>query len=81
MGQLGWYGADVGKGRVRIGTAHTQALVGFTRDDGEKTSNMTANVDNEFSAIYLTSLDGRPIAESGRLLLATTARATLSGFQ
>ncbi len=63
MGQLGWYGADVGKGRVRIDTAHTQALVGFTRDDGEKTSNMTANVDNEFSAIYLTSLDGRPIAD------------------
>ena len=80
-GQLGWYGADAGKGRVRVDTPHTQALVGFVRDGGEKTSNLAADVDNVFSAVYLTSLDGRPIAESARLLLTTTARATLTDFE
>lgn len=80
-GQLGWYGADAGKGLVRIDTPCTQALVGFVRDGGKKTSNLAADVDNQFSAVYLTSLDGRPIAEAGRMLLTATARATLAGFE
>lgn len=80
-GQLGWYGADAGKGIVTIDTPCTQALVGFVRDGDKRTSNLAADVDNEFSAVYLTSLDGRPIAEAGRILLTTTARATLTDFQ
>jgi hypothetical protein len=79
-GQLGWYGADAGKGLVKVDTPCTQALLGFVRDGDRKTANLAADVDNEFSAVYLTSLDGRPIAEAGRMLLTTTARATLSGF-
>jgi len=80
-GQLGWYDADAGKGIVRIDTPCTQALVGFVRDGARRTSNLAAAVDNEFSSIYLTSLDGRSIAEADRLLLTTTARATLTDFQ
>ncbi len=79
--QLGWFGADAGKGLVKVDAPFTQALVGFVRDSGQKTTNLVANVDNEFSAVYLTSLDSRPIAEAGRLLLTTTARATLTGFE
>ena len=80
-GQLGWYGADIGKGLVRVDTPRTQVLVGYVHDADKKTSNLAADVNNEFSAIYLTSLDGQPIAEAERLLLTTTARATLTDFE
>jgi hypothetical protein len=56
-------------------------LVGFVRDGNKRTSNLAADVENEFSAVYLTSLDGRPISEAGRMMLTTTARATLTGFE
>jgi hypothetical protein len=80
-GDLGWYGADEKHGVVTIDTPNTQALIGYVRDGGRGTANMKAEVDNEFCCIYLTSLDGKPISSADRLLLTTTARATLSGFQ
>jgi len=37
--------------------------------------NISANVENEFCAIVLASLDGKSLADSTRLLLVTTARS------
>ncbi len=41
---------------------------------------MSAEVQNDFCSILLTSLDGNPIASSSRLLLTTTARTTNTGL-
>jgi hypothetical protein len=79
-GQIGWYDADAGNGVVTIDTPRTQALIGFVRDGRRLTSHMAGHVDNEFCCLYLTSLGDKTIRESDRLLLATTARATLTGF-
>ena len=79
-GELGWYDADRQQGVVAVDTPQTQALIGHVRDGRKATANLAAQVDNPFCCIYLTALDGEPIARSGRLLLTTTARATLSGF-
>jgi hypothetical protein len=79
-GQLGWYGADRERGLVSVDTPRTQALIGFVRDSDCVVENLAAEVDNPFCAIYLTSLEDRPIARSDRLLLTTTARAAHTGF-
>lgn len=81
-GELAWVGADSGKGKVVVDTPHTQALIGFVHKEPRATSNLrAARVDNPFCCIFLTSLDGRPLAESTRLLLTTTARASQTGFE
>jgi hypothetical protein len=50
-------------------------------DGGKGTSNLAAQVENEFCCVFLTSLDGKEISQADRLLLTTTARATLSAFE
>ncbi|MCH5372842.1 MAG: hypothetical protein JJ992_02610, partial [Planctomycetes bacterium] len=80
-GQLHWCDADRHQGFVTVDTPATQALIGFVGDSGKATSNLTARVENSFCCLYLTSLDGKPIAAASRLLLTATARATLSGFE
>lgn len=80
-GQIHWSRADGAKGLVAIDSLRSQALIGFVGDAGRKTTNLIAEVGNEFCALYLTSLDGKPVAQSGRLLLTTTARSTHTGFK
>lgn len=80
-GQLGWYGADDERGQVVVNSPHTQALIGFLDDDSRSTRNVTAKLDTPFASVILTSLDGRPIAKSERLLLATTATSAHTGFE
>jgi hypothetical protein len=74
-GQLKWYHGDVNKGLVTIDTPRTQALVGFVNANDVQLTNLSADVRNDFCSIVLTSCDGKPIAQSRRLLLALTARS------
>jgi len=80
-GQLGWYGADAKQGKVVVDAPHTQALIGFQREGRKATANLAARMETPFGSVYLTSLDGEPIAAAGRLLLTTTAAAGHTGFQ
>ncbi len=82
-GQIGWYGADEKQGRVVVDSPRTQALVGFLGEDpgdSRQTANLAAAIETPFAAVVLTSLDREPIGSTGRLLLATTARSTHTGF-
>jgi len=72
-GELKWHhGGNTGV--VTIDTPRSQALIGFVKARRPATRNLTAAVENDFCAITLGSLDGKPVAASARLLLTTGAR-------
>ena len=80
-GQILWQNADEDKGIVSVDSDRTQALIGFVKAADERTTNLTAQVENEFCCLVLTSLDGKPIERSARMLLTTTALATNTGIE
>ena len=79
-GELAWYHPEKGKGFVTVETDRSQALIGFLKGRGNQLKNLSAAVENEFCSIIITSLDGRPISHSRRLLLAATAKSANSGM-
>jgi hypothetical protein len=74
-GQLKWYLAADKKGLVVVNTARWQALIGYPASQDGAPGNFAAEVESEFCAITLASLDARPIAVAERLLLTTGGRA------
>jgi hypothetical protein len=64
---------------VTIDTDRTQALVGFVKTSGRETRHLAAEVENEFCAITLSSLDSKPIARSETLLLTACSRIENTG--
>jgi len=79
-GELTWHYSPQAKALVTVETERSQALIGFVKDHNTALKNLSAEVDNEFCSIILTSLDGQPISSSERLLLVTTARSGNSGM-
>ncbi len=79
-GELIWHHAD-NAGQVVIDAPMTQSIIGFGREFGHQPKNMSVNITNPFGSILLSSLDNKPIEQSENLLLATTARAGLSGME
>jgi hypothetical protein len=74
-GELAWRYSPQGKGLVTVETERSQALIGFVKHHNKALKNLSAEVENEFCSIILTSLDGQPISRSERLLLVATAQA------
>lgn len=79
-GELAWYHSENGKGSITVETEKSQALIGFIKDCDCELRNLSAEVENEFCSIILTSLEDEPISSSKRLLLAATARSANSGM-
>ena len=79
--QIGWYNADQKKGIITVDTPNTQALIGFVKGSGRNVRHLSAEVETPFCALMLTSLDGKPIEQSSKLLMTATAKATNSGFK
>ena len=79
-GELTWLNADRKQGLVTIETGRTEGLIGFVKASARPLAHMTAEVQNHFCSVLLTSLDGKPIASSSQLLLAATARTTNTGL-
>ncbi len=77
-GELTWEDTP-GDGRVLVDTPRHQVLIG--RAGRARTSNMECHWSNPFAAIQLASLEDRPIAEAGRLLLVTGARVANTGMK
>jgi len=77
--QLAWYTSPKKGGVVTIDAERSQALVGFVRANGKATQNLSAEVKNDFCTITLSSMDGKPISRSTRLLLTATAREQNTG--
>lgn len=71
---------DWQKGRVRIDTPRTQAVIGFFGRQPVETRDMRLALANgAFAAVAITSLDGEALSKSQRVLLTATGRADPSG--
>ena len=79
-GQLKWYTTGGSNGVVTIDTPRSQALVGFVKANNHTTSQLSAEVKNDFCAITLSSLDGRPLSLSTTLLLTACSRWQNTGI-
>ncbi|MBC9032007.1 hypothetical protein IAG41_06350 [Sphingomonas sp. JC676] len=79
-GELSWR-TDGGKnGLVSIDTPRSQALVGFIAANAQvQTRNLSADIKNQFATITLSSLDGKPLNLSNRMLLTTTGKVENTG--
>jgi hypothetical protein len=78
-GELAWHVSTEHGGLVIIDTDRTQALVGFVKANRRETRHLAAEVENDFCAITLSSLDSKPIARSETLLLTACSRYENTG--
>jgi hypothetical protein len=75
-GQLSWY-----TGLVTVYTDRTQALVGFLKANQKVLKNLSVDITNNFATVVLSSLDGKPLARSDRMLLTASSRVANSGMK
>jgi hypothetical protein len=75
-GELKW---DAGAGLVTVAAPTCVARIGFGSGPLEA-GPVTFEVKPEFAVVVVTALDGKPIPQSGRLLITTTARAENTGM-
>jgi hypothetical protein len=80
-GELAWFLAPDKKGLVVINTPRSQALVGFSRAEKQETANLALDLETPFSAVTLSALDDKPIAQSSRLLLTACASVANSNMR
>jgi hypothetical protein len=78
-GELAWHVSEEQGGLVTIDTPRTQALVGFVKANGKSTSQLSAQVKNDFCAITVSSLDSKPLSLSSTLLLTACSRIENTG--
>jgi hypothetical protein len=67
------------EGLVTVDSERSQALVGNV--SGHAITHLSANVQNRFCTIMLTSLDGAPLRSARRMLLTTGSRAGNTGMK
>jgi hypothetical protein len=79
-GELSWYVSPDKRGRVLVDTDRSQAVIGYSAANGTRPENLRVDLDNEFSTVVLSSLDGQPISSSGRMLLTAGARVANTGM-
>jgi hypothetical protein len=80
-GELVWNIEDPKAGLVTVNSERTQALVGFVKANRPTLKNLSAQIDNNFAAIVLSSMDARPIAQAGKLLLTAGSRVANTGMK
>jgi hypothetical protein len=77
-GQLVWYTSPADDptptGLVTIDSPRSQGLIGFVKVNDKRVTNLAADVKNDFCAIVVNSLEDRPIASCGRMLLTACVR-------
>ena len=79
-GELTWRRREK-KGLVTVRTDRTQAIVGFVGGRRRTLPNLAVEIDNAFCSIVLTSLDGKALAESSRMLLTAGSRVGTTAMQ
>jgi hypothetical protein len=80
-GQLVWLTDSNQTGLVTIDSPRSQGLVGFVKANNRQVSNLSADVKNDFCAIIVNSLESKPIASAGKLLLTACVRVENTGMQ
>ncbi len=78
-GAVTWHRA---KGLTTLDTPEAQVVVGSLKANSPVTlTDVTISSENEHISVALIALDGKPIRESGKLLLQLTPRVRPSGWQ
>jgi hypothetical protein len=80
-GQLVWHTDTNQTGLVTIDSPRSQGLVGFVKANNQHVSNLAADVQNDFCAIIVNSLESKPISSAGKLLLTACVRVENTGMQ
>ena len=77
-GNLSW---NYQQGLCRINTSATCGFVGFPDGKTIRCGAVEFQIDNDFAAVILSSLDGKPLPESSHMLLTTVARGWNRGMR
>lgn len=78
-GELRW---DYGRGLAVMDTPRAQGAAGFLKQAGVvATANAKVALANDFGTVTVVSLDGRPIADSGRVLVQVMTQEQPTGFR
>jgi hypothetical protein len=72
--ELNWYTSDAKTGMVTVETDRTQSLIGFVKANHKSLKNLSADISNNFATIVLTSMDGKALSASGKMLLSACSR-------
>jgi hypothetical protein len=79
--QLAWYNSSAMTGLVTVDTPRSQALIGFVKANGKSVTNLSADIQNRFCTIAITSLEPEPISRASRLLLTLGSRVENEGMR
>jgi hypothetical protein len=79
--ELAWRTSPDKTGLVTVETDRTQALVGFVKASGRSVKNLSAQIDNAFATIVLSSLDANPLSRASRMLLSAGSRVSNTGLK
>jgi len=79
--QLAWYNSSAMTGLVTVDTPRSQALIGFVKANGKSVTNLSADVENRFCTIAITSLESEPISRASKLLLTLGSRVENEGMR
>jgi hypothetical protein len=77
-GELRWSAAPE-NGRVTFDTPRWQVLI--ARHGETRTANLALNLSTPYACVQAISLEDKPLAETGQILLVTTARVANTGMQ
>ncbi|MDR3699192.1 MAG: hypothetical protein P4L56_06120 [Candidatus Sulfopaludibacter sp.] len=79
--ELSWYTSEQKTGMVTVETDRTQALIGFIKANHKTLKNLGAGISNNFATIVLSSMDDKPLARSGKMLLTAGSRVSNTGLK
>jgi hypothetical protein len=79
--QLAWYNSSAMTGLVTVDTPRSQAVIGFVKANAKSVSNLSAEVENRFCTIAITSLEPEPISRASKLLLTLGSRVENQGMR
>jgi len=75
-GELKW---DVKEGVFTVDTANTKGVVGFIGGKSIKLTGVACDVENEFCHVGISSLDGKALRDSSRILVVAVGRVENTG--
>ena len=77
--ELSWYTSAEKTGLIAVETDRTQALIGFIKANHKSLKNLGADITNNFATVVLASMDEKPLARAGKMLLTTGSRVANTG--
>lgn len=79
-GELKWFFSEKGEGLVTVESLKTQAIVGHMRQP-YRLSHLAVDLEIDFAAVTLASMDGKVLGQSARILLNVATSVFNSGMK